>query len=374
MIFFISLSAAFLANRGIVQAKRQIPLMNRAWNDFLIKIKQQTPTSCIVNAWWDYGNWIKEVSRRPAIVDPQAQGGPITYWMARVFLAEDEEEAIRILRMINNSSDKLFAEIETVLGDEFRAIACLNRILKSKYESADAIMLEYGLPDELRNRVKEIVFSHRPGPACIIVNKRMAGYMSNISFLGNWDFSKVYIAKSIGLDKGIVIGGVKSIFGLSTSRAERLYEEVLLAYSGEERSEELSYRWQFSGAVGAGSQQDGAVYFDNGIIFYPDNGKARIYLAQQRQYRIFKYVLFFDGDKLIYKENEDSKDSLKTGCLIARDELGWKSVGLTNKGLGKSLFSRLYFAKGAGLKCFKPLVIDDKNSLYAFMIDWPNAN
>ncbi|MDD3296347.1 MAG: STT3 domain-containing protein [Candidatus Omnitrophica bacterium] len=374
IVFFISLGVVFLTNRGIIQAQRQTPLMNDAWNDFLIKIKKQTPTNCIVNAWWDYGNWIKEVSRRRSVVDPQVQGGPITYWMARVFLAENEEEALRILRMINNSSDKLFMEIESALGDEFRAIACLNKILKSEAKSADAIMLEYGLSKALRIRIKETIFSRRPAPACILVNKKMTRYISNLSFLGNWDFSKVYIAKHIGLDKEIVIEGTKNTFGLNTSRVELLYEEALLAYSGKEKSEELSRRWQFSGTVGTGSQQEEAVYFDNGVIFYPDSGKARIYLGQQKQYRMFKYVLFFDGGRLMYKKNEASEDTLKTGCLIVRNKLGWKSVGLTNEGLGKSLFSRLYFAKGEGLKYFKPLVADDKNSLYAFMIDWPDAN
>ncbi len=175
-IVAISLVCALLSipiQRGISQASVQFPIVNDGWYNLMLKIKQETPKNSVINSWWDYGNWFKEIAQRATIVDPQIQDVPVTHWMARVFLTDNEEEAVRILRMINNSSDKLFDEIRSFLGDDFTTIAFLNRILKLKLSEVEPVLKAYRIPKGLAHKIKDAVFIKNPAPSYLFIDSGM---------------------------------------------------------------------------------------------------------------------------------------------------------------------------------------------------------
>lgn len=367
-IFFIFILAGGItllasANRGVSSL---YPLINSDWYKTLIYIRENTPKGAVINSWWDYGNYFKAVSRRRVIFDPQTQQRPLAHWMAKVLLNNDEKDALSILRMLNNSSDSLYEEMNTYIKDDFRCVAILNRLLQSKPQEAEAILAEYKFPSDLRRKIMDAIFFTKPCEAYFLVDRKMASMMSSISFLGNWNFPKVYALRNKNLPKETMIANLREIFLLPQKQAEAIYEQALSA-AGMGDDEIKSSRYQFVFGIEEGKKDDNLIYFNNGIIFNQASLKAMVFLPLSGEYKLFKYVYFFDGKKMAYQERTDS--NFDWGCLVVNDNNNFISVGLS-KELAQSLFVKLYFLKGKGLKYFEPFYSDDKAGIYVFRIKW----
>ncbi|MCQ9206019.1 MAG: hypothetical protein NG737_06890 [Omnitrophica bacterium] len=358
--------------RSFVWAARQFPMMNDERYDFFVKIKENTPKNCIINSWWDYGNWIKEISRRRVIFDPQTQRRPLAYWMAKVLTTGDELKALRILRMLNNSSDTLFREMKKYIDDDFKTIALLNKILVSDFKDVDRILQSYQLPPEIKEMIKDVIFVKEPPQTYLVVDNSLASKMAAISFLGNWDFRKVFIRKHKNMPKQVIFSNLQEIFSLSFSEAEKLYNEVEFSAATRKEAKVVSKEWVFYLSLKEGKQEKNIVYFDNGVVLNLKDLKARIFSPKNREYNKFRYVLLFDGENLVYKRYDDAR--IKSGILAIKENDEYKCIGLSADDLGRSLYARLYLGKAKGLKYFEPFILDDKSGFYAFKIKWPKAD
>jgi hypothetical protein len=364
----IYLIAATSLHAGLKEAAMQVPMINDSWYSFLTELRERTEEDAILNSWWDHGNWYKEVARRRALFDPQSQNTPISYWIARVFLTDDEAYALRILRMLNNSSYTLFDEINRYFGNAFSSIVFLEKVLETDAANVDLVLRQYQIPDKLGEKIKEVIFSRTPPPAYLIVYKTMVYQMSDDTFIANWDFAKVYALQHKGKPKAEVVKGLMNIFSLSEAKASAIYDEVGRVKTAQEKNEVLSQRWLFNPPLAEGMDSGSTVYFDNGIIFEKDTLSARIFSFNEKRYKKFSSTLYFDGQQLQMKAFDDAQ--LTSGALIIKTERGFQSLGYLNRQLAESMFSRLLFMKAKGLKHFEPFAGNEKAGIYAFRIIW----
>lgn len=371
VISAICLVVAIPVRRSFSQASIQLPMVNDSWYAFMNQIKEKTPSNSIINSWWDYGNWFKEVAQRRTIVDPQIQDAPITYWMARVFLAQTEQEAVRILRMINNSSDALFDQIRAFLGDDFVSIVFLNEVLRSKLGDLEPIFKQYQIPQGLARKIKEVVFIKTPAPAYLFIDKTMVHKMAAISFLGNWNFAKVYILKYKDKPEDELIFELSSLFNIEAEEARSIYEEVMLSHAPSEINEVASKKWAYHLYLSGGTEDSGNVYFDNGIVLELASAQAKMFDSRDKRFKNLGFTFIFDGKSLSYKELKDSQlPQFSAGGFFFKANDQWNCIGVSNKQLGRSLLSKLYFTQAKGLKNFKASIVDDQAQLYLFKINW----
>ena len=83
------------------------PIFNSTWDEALTKIKTDTPTDSIVNTWWAPGHFVKAIAHRGVPFDGASLNqSAVGYWMANMYLAQDENQARGILRMLNSSGNK----------------------------------------------------------------------------------------------------------------------------------------------------------------------------------------------------------------------------------------------------------------------------
>ncbi|MFA6280985.1 MAG: STT3 domain-containing protein [Candidatus Omnitrophota bacterium] len=375
IIFFISLSVFFvfilwtgktMLNSARAEAVSIYPIVNDSWYKALVYIDKNTPKNSIVNTWWDYGNFLKTVSGRRVVFDPQSQHTNSAYWMSQVILAQDEAKALNILRMLDNSSNTLFDEMQKEIKDNFECISLLNKILASNETEAKTILDKQSISKTLKNKIIETVFSKKPAPAYFFVDKSMIYKMSNISFLGNWDFSRLYMMRNRNLPKEQIIENLEKMFSLSKDQATNVYTEVILSTTEDESNEALSRRYSFPFFIDKAKEEGNFIYFNNGVILNTFDRTARI-LSMDGGYLKFKNVFIFDNNKLNFYECKDT--DYNSSIFFLKSKNGWQAIGLS-KELAHSLFVKLYFLNGEGSKYFEPFYSDSNGEIYIYKINW----
>lgn len=358
VIVFIAVNAVFIS-RGHDAAKGIFPLMDDTWYKVLNLIKEKTPQDTIINSWWDFGDWFKVVSRRRVIFDGQSSFTPQVYWMARALLTDNEYEAVSILRMLNNGGNKAFEIIDEHLKDPLLSVLLLENTLLAPEERRRDVLRKF-LPASVIENVSKIL-TYNPVRAEFIVDHTMPYKIPAISYLGNWDFSKVYIAQNFDIqEKDKIIEYLKNL-GRDEQKIQRFYQEAFLI-SSKERAEWLSRRLQFYGLLANGQERNGVVFFDNGFAYNLKDDKL---LSNANQ--IPKSVLMAIGDDLV--ETVYPNANVAFSVLIFKDqEGGYKSI-LLDPELGKSMFVRLYFLNGKGLKHFLPFINTQEGNNYIRVFD-----
>jgi hypothetical protein len=351
---------------GVAAAKYIYPLMNDDWQKVLTHIKDNTPGDAIINSWWDYGDWYKTVGERRVIFDGQSQHRPLAYWMARVLLSSDEEKSLRLLKMVNNASDRTFPKLNRHITDPFECAAVLDKLFSLNRSEGKSLLLGRGVGDKAVDKILDDLHN-KPATAYFLVEESLLGKMGNISFLGNWDFKKLYVYRNLSKPKEEVLANLSRIFGISLEVAKQYYDEIVITPRDDSIYEALSDRVSFYSKVDEGRLEGDSLYFDNGLVFDKVAEKGAVYSRRDKKYKTVKnmFVSYEDREKEI--ENEEG-DFNKSVLLFEIDDK-YKSIVLDSP-LEKSLFSRLYFLRGRGLKYFEPFIIDDEAKIYVYKINW----
>jgi hypothetical protein len=324
-------------------------------------IKEKTPENTIINSWWDFGDWFKAVAKRRVIFDGQSQLTPQAYWMGKVILNNDEYEAARILRMLNNGGNRAFEVINEYVKDPLQSVLLLESILDFDPVKAKQTLLGF-LPVTAADEVIRLLFSP-PANACFVVDPSMVGKIVAISYLGNWNFSKVYMAQNFNQkEKDQILEHLKKL-GRDPAQMQILYQEVFLISPGS-LEDWISQRVQFYSGLASGHEKDGKIYFDHGFIYNP---KEQVVYSNSGQ--IPRSLFVVTGNNLV--EIAFPKANLGFSMLVAKGKEGYKSI-LLDRQQANSVFVRLYFFNAFGLRYFAPFIQSQENQDYlrVFNIVW----
>lgn len=347
-------------------AKRLFPLMNDTWYGVLSKIKENTLPRSIVNSWWDYGDWFESVGNRPVIFDGQSQNTPQAYWMGKVLMNKNEEEAVGILRMLNNGANSAFETINSKVKNSIEAILLLEKVINLEPDKAREVLAKV-LPAPSVDEVIRLVFS-KPRSAYFIVESSMLDKISAISYLGNWDFLKVYIAQNLyKKDKQAILASLANL-GLDSMKAQALFREASLIPKAD-LDTWVSKPVSFHSRLSSGRKEKNVIIFDNGLAYYPKEDSTYLYYLGEAKFKIPKGLFLFEGEKL--REISYANSDLDISALMMNNKDGYRAILMAPE-LGNSLFARLYFLNGFGLKHFKPLIEakDASGYIRVFEIIW----
>ena len=370
IVLLLVLSAGYitvqLVNSASREARSTYPLMTDSWHKVLVELRERTPKDATIDSWWDFGHWFKAVARRKVIFDGNSQNVPQAYWMANALMTGNEEEAVAILRMLNNGANKAFEIIDAHIKDPLKSVLLLKQVLLLGSQQANQELRKF-LPPKETQEVGRLIFS-KPGKAYFVVDYSMLSKSRSISFLANWNFIKVYLAENFKKrPKPGVITYLQGL-GLDASQAQRLYQEAFLM-SGQDEESWISWRLRFYGQLVEGRQDKGLVLFDNGLLYNPAERTAYVYCSQEAKYKVPQSLLFFEDG--MYKELPYAANSLSFSVLIVKGQDGYRATFL-DRSLGGSILTRMYFFNGAGLTHFKPFISEksEQGFLRVFEIVW----
>jgi len=348
-----------------------VPLMDKEWYEVLNKIKKDTPKEAIINTWWDYGHWFKAISDRRVIFDGATQNTPMAYWMGRVFISNDEKEAVGILRMLNSGSNKAFEKLKTSGFDELDSFNILNALLKFDKLQADNFLKKY-IPDiKIRNEVIKCMYN--PLPAYFIIESSLISKIRPISFLGGWDFGKADIYKNYKrLKKDAFLAYVVKRHGYSKEKADEVYNTLKL-FTKEDSLDWISPFSAFYSESKNFSKEANVLYFDNGFTMDLGNYSVHSYSPVAGKWIMPKSVFHFKGPRDDIEEVKIEKSDSEYSVFLAGEDNNYKIIAL-DEGLAKSMLARLYYFKGKGLKYFKLFLEkelkDNRGKILVYKISW----
>ncbi|MCM8800005.1 MAG: dolichyl-diphosphooligosaccharide--protein glycosyltransferase subunit STT3 [Candidatus Omnitrophica bacterium] len=361
IVAFLGLNISFI-QQGYRVAQSLYPLMDDAWYKVLNLIREKTPSGTIVNSWWDFGDWFKVVARRRVIFDGQSQDTPQAYWMAKVLLSKDEEEAVSILRMLNNAGNKAYEIINDYLKEPLKSILLLESVLRLPSQEREAILRNY-LPLYAVRQIMEIL-SLPPTNACFIVEYSMLPKMPAISYLGSWNFIKAYIAQNINrLERERIIEYLKDL-GHNLDLIQLFYQEAFLIKPAN-LDDWLSDKYYFYSNLEGSVLKDEKVSFSNGFVYEPKENRLTSNFGQ-----IPRSLFVLKEDR--FQEYVFSQPNVKFSVFIIPESDERYFCFLADRELADSLFVRLYFLKGKGLKHFLPFIDaqEGENYIRVFNIIW----
>lgn len=346
------------------------PMINRSWWKVLNEIKTSTPKEAILNSWWDFGHWFKAIAQRRVIFDGATQNTPMSYWMGRVFLTDNEAEAVGILRMLNSGSNKAFEELEKLGIDRNKCLDILNEvILFNKRSDAEVALSRYLTKKEDRERV--LLYTHNPSQAYFIVEPSLMPKMSAISFLGGWDFKKADIYNAFKkYNKTEFINCLVNTFNYTKEDAEGLYKNLVFL-NKEDSLAWISPKLKYHRESVSFIKDHNIIYFDNNFVLDLTNYHAYFNRAQTSRWAVPKSVFYVDRGAL--KETVLANSDSPASFLLLQDKNEYKLVVLDGK-LAKSMLTRMYFLKGEGLKNFTPIIKEDlkdkRGVIIVYKIEW----
>jgi dolichyl-diphosphooligosaccharide--protein glycosyltransferase len=371
-------------DNGRKMARGTLPIMNDTWYREMEVIRDSIPSNGIVLTWWDYGSWIKQIGKHKVFIDGHSQERSATHWIARFLMSTNEDEALAIVKMLAHSSDKIFDTLRTFFDDPYVAISLMNRLMMSNKDEADKIIRSYKVPDSLNASLVRSLYGTPRDPVYVLVYKEMIDITPAFSFLGNWEYPRVYYMKNFSLPKEHLIASAIKLFSLSKSDAVRLYTEVASVTVKKDKDEILSSRDGFAVRL-RGFQDGNQVLFREGVLCDLTKKEAKILKPSGKGFQRPSYLYIYDKDSLFVntwgadsatlsekKAYSEKSDTLPFGYLVSKmdNDSSWEMISFSSLKLAQSIFTKLMFLGGAGLNHFELVHSSEDRSMLLYRVIW----
>ncbi len=351
-------------------AKNEIPSMNDGWYESLKGIDNNASKDAIINSWWDFGHWFKAIGNRAVTFDGASQNNPQAHWIGNVLLTDDEDVAIGILRMLDCGANNAFDVLNNEIKDTVKTIDILYEILPKSKSQAKIILKRY-VSDKKANEILDLTHCSPPEDF-FITSQDMVSKSGVWSHFGGWDFRRAKMwNNSKTLNQGRFVEFMENEFNYKEDEAVEIYYELKSITDETEANNWISPWPGYAGFSSCIKEEDDV---DNETIIKCDNGisinlnKKEVSISTN-QGTMNPYSLgYMENDKFILKKFENNTlVDLSVDLIIDSD--GNYNILLLSPQLAESMFTRLFYYDGAGLKHFD-MFSDIKDVTGARIIVW----
>jgi dolichyl-diphosphooligosaccharide--protein glycosyltransferase len=332
-------------------ALKSEPIMDDAWYESMMRIKNETPADAVIYNWWPPGYFLTSLAQRRIVADGGTQHLPECYWSARFFTATDETEALAILRMhlaVGNGAVDYLQENGLKLWEAMELLAQLFPLDREKAHEFLSSRLDAARADAL---MPMLYPEHLP-PTYIYVYNEMLEKNVAMGLLARWNFKKAALKQE------------EAHAGFFEKRKKKdMLRDIISLSEGI-----LKYRPE----AGLQKRDGSLLYFSNGLIVNLDTMAAKIDLPKEHLDGN-PVSFFFARDKKL-EEIPGTGDRLDVSALMYKDGESYGSV-LADRDLIRSMLFRLYYLKAEELRHFKPFFeVSDSGTgtrIQVYRVDFP---
>lgn len=358
-----------------------LPLVNDAWWNLLNHIKENSNKNAIINSWWDFGHHFKYISNRAVTFDGASQNSPMAHWIGKVLLTSNEKEAAGILRMLDCGSNNAFEELYNQTNDSIESIKTLYDLFQLDKNDAREV-----LKRKIKEPEKVLQYTHcEPPEDFFITSDDMIGKSGVWAHFGSWNFEKAYIwTKLKNESREKAVQEMTEKFSYKKEEAEKLYDEAVSLQNENEANFWIAPWPSYISDVTSCTKTEEIISCQNGLRI---NGEgvpalvqvnltkleAKIILPTKNNAVLTpKYLQYFNEQKELVQK-EISNSTIDAGVIIMPSGDDQLSNTIVPTSLLNSIFTRLYFLDGHGLKYFK---LSNKQfqkfggPIMAWKVDW----
>jgi len=332
-------------------SRNEIPSMNDAWYNTLIKVKDNS-ADAIITSWWDFGHWFVAISERRVTFDGGDQGERI-HWVGKTLISSSEEETNGILRMLNCAQEAAPHKLDEFTDDSLESVNILYKIFPiSDRNEAKQKYLELGLTTAEAEVMLEYTHCQDLIDNYYITSQDMIGKAGVWGHFGSWNFEKAIMYQTTKkLSRIDAVSYLTKNFDLTEERADQIHHEIQTT-----KGDQWIAPWP-----GYLSGQRGCDQLD-------ENTLRCVNSVQGNEFTLLINLKNFDieiennpgvtPNSLVYadknKINDKKFSGKKTGFSVLLIPDGDKYTTLIADPLqAAGTFSKLFFFNGHGMKCFE---------------------
>jgi dolichyl-diphosphooligosaccharide--protein glycosyltransferase len=363
-------SGAHMVQNSYGSVVNDIPIMNDAWWNVLSQVREKSQPDAIINSWWDFGHHFKYVADRATTSDGAVQNSPQAHWVGRVLQTDNEREAIGILRMLDCGANSAYDFALNSTQDpvvSFRLVKDI--IMKDKEDAAQAVKAA-DVSEEI------LKYTHcSPPEDFFIASADMIGKAGVWGHFGLWTFDRAEVwQKWKDLPEDESVPQMVKRFNWSEEDARRIYNEAnALA------SEDAANAWISAWPGYLATDTTSCVVSEHtarcgGSIVVNMTTKFAEVRVQQGVAKAGKVIIYNgNGEKQVI-----SVPGGNAGLVVVMwpTGSGVSAIAATSE-LADSIFTRMYYMKGLGLKYFKPFAEDHQligGNIYVYKVDWEGSS
>lgn len=369
MIVIIAMMLSSQARGAYATSSNNIPIMNDAWWNQLTAIKEDSKPHGVINSWWDFGHQFKFVADRPVTFDGASQNTPMAHWIGRVLTTSNETEAVGILRMLDCGSNSAFEALNAEVGEPVKSVKLLYQIIGVSKDAAHEILARNNIPSD-----KVLQFTHCDPPEnYFIASDDMIGKSGVWSHFGLWNFerAKLWIVLR-HQDKDSAVQEMVRDWGYTQEKAEELYFQAQSLANENDANAWISPWLGILGAADCSRNAD-EITCANGVRRNLTSGDITISVQGGTGKPPMLVEMKEDGR---FVETRYNGSNVGIAVILAPNgPESYKSV-LASPELIASIFVKLYFLEGHGLKYFKEFNRQQfltGGQTIAYKIDWTGS-
>ncbi|MFC1754982.1 STT3 domain-containing protein [Thermoproteota archaeon] len=362
-----------LAKAANSTARSEVPSMNDAWYDALLKIQHDSDDG-IITSWWDFGHWFVAVGQRRVTFDGGDQGERI-HWAGRTLREDNETQSVGILRMLNCAQEKAPHRLSEMLGStiktDVQAIDILYSIFSLDKDEAKEVYLENGLTEAEAEEMLSLTHCEDLIKQYYITSEDMIGKAGVWAHFGSWDFHKAAMfnqVKNKEYVEGVTI--LKEDFNISDDNADKIYYDIQSNTGDQWISPWPGY---LSGVKGCSQEAEKLSCIQSlqgqQIKFEVDLDTMTVTLPGNKDV-VPDSIVYPTEDSTVEKELTGKKAGFSIVLIPSGN--GYNSL-LASPQLANSIFTRTFFMEGHGLKHFRKF--DDRTGvtgvrIITWTVDW----
>jgi asparagine N-glycosylation enzyme membrane subunit Stt3 len=307
MVLLVILAAYIPVTNAYATSYSVVPGTDDAMVNSMSWINNNTSKDTVITSWWDFGHLFAVKADRAVTFDGGSQNSARAYWVGKALLTSDENLSAGILKMMATSGDQGYLTLENYTKDTGKTVEIMDKILVVDKTSAYSIMTtQYGLTAEQAQSVLQYTHPDKATPDIFITSIDMAGKAGWWSYFGGWDFK---------------------------------------AKNG------TSYIYSATAAQSAAVNNTTIVQGENGVV-------AQINGSQVISGLVVNNTTAIEPHRLIIVENGTKtldqvvNDQSPISIFLIKEKDSYMTVAM-NRELEDSMFTRLFFLRGAGLTRFK---------------------
>jgi len=375
-ILIIAMLFIFYASpiKGAISAAgSDIPIINDAWYNALIAIKQDSKEDAIITSWWDFGHHFKAIADRRVTFDGTTQTSPAAHWVGKLLMTSDEKQAIGILRMLDCGSNNAFTQLSKINNDTHLSLKILNDIILLDKKEAEQKLKGY----KFDQKQIEIIlsFTHcNPPEAYFIASEDMIGKSGVWGHFGSWNFERADLWQNARrMPQEEAVDYMMKKFNYTRDKADNIYFEMQAITSNSEANAWIAPWPGYGGTTTCNKNNDGIYLCGNGFQI---NLSSYDVFGINEQGTVRPGAAAFTTENGLFKK-EFGGNTVALGVTIIPKSENELELVISSKELTGGMFTRMFYMQGHGLKYFK--LFNHQRGLtgtdiYTYKIDWEGKN